>query len=302
MRMRKVLSFVLLIVSVSGIAISAVQITPYIVEEVQSALLYAQLAALHSEEGSGTDFIDDMMLDSPVQITTVPDGTYMENGEDGADGSEDDAYGDSADGDESDDDSPGDQEQTTSHAGLAALHQKNPDCVAWLTIPGTVIDYPVMYRPNQKDYYLHRDFNGKRASAGTLYISEICDPYNSDNVIIYGHHMSSGKMFAALDKYKKKSFYESHKRITFETLYGTATYEVLFAFTTPVYTKNDFQYYAFSKARSAAEFDAFLSACRSRALYNTGVSASYGDKLLTLSTCEYSQKNGRMVVVAKKIS
>jgi len=188
------------------------------------------------------------------------------------------------------------------HSGLLALHEKNPDCVAWITIEGTVIDYPVMYHPSQKNYYLHRDFNGNHASAGALFISEICDPDESDNVIIYGHHMNSGKMFAALNKYKKASFYEEHKRIVYETLHGAETYEVMFAFTTPVYTGHDFEYYTFSKANSIEEYDAYISACRERALYDTGVTAQYGDKLLTLSTCEYSQKNGRMVVVAKKIS
>ena len=110
-----------------------------------------------------------------------------------------------------------------------------------------------------------------------------------------------GKMFAALNQYKKQSFYEEHKRIVYETLHGQETYEVMFAFTTPVYTGHDFEYYAFSKAHNVEEYDAYISACRERALYDTGVTARYGDKLLTLSTCEYSQKNGRMVVVARKI-
>ena len=157
-----------------------------------------------------------------------------------------------------------------------------------------------MYRPSQKNYYLHRDFNGKHVSAGALFIAENCDPDSSDNVIIYGHHMNSGKMFAALNKYKKQSFYEEHKRIVYETLHGQEIYEVMLAFTTPVYTGHDFAYYAFSKANSAEEYDTYISTCRERALYDTGVTARYGDKLLTLSTCEYSQKNGRMVVVARK--
>ena len=92
--------------------------------------------------------------------------------------------------------------------------------MAWITIEGTVIDYPVMYRPTQKNYYLHRDFNGNHASAGALFIAENCDPDDSDNVIIYGHNMNSGKMFAALNKYKKQSFYEEHSRIVYETLNG----------------------------------------------------------------------------------
>lgn len=282
MNMRKILSIGLLLISVGGIAVSAVNLIPYIREEAQSASLYAELAAIHA---AGDDSHTDGIIVTPMATTTVTNAEER----------------DQVDGEAS---LPDETSEPTLppviHSGLLALHEKNPDCVAWITIEGTVIDYPVMYRPSQKNYYLHRDFNGNHASAGALFIAENCDPDDSDNVIIYGHHMNSGKMFAALNKYKKQSYYEEHKRIVYETLNGQETYEVMFAFTTPVYTGHDFEYYAFSKANSAEEYDAYISACRERALYDTGVTAQYGDKLLTLSTCEYSQKNGRMVVVARK--
>ena len=282
--MRKILSVGLLLISVGGIAVSAVNLIPYIREEAQSASLYAELAALHA---AGDDSHTDGIIVTPMATTTVADAEES----------------DKVDGEESlPDETPEPTSPPVIHSGLLALHDKNPDCVAWISIEGTVIDYPVMYRPGQKNYYLHRDFNGKHASAGALFIAENCDPDDSDNVIIYGHHMNSGKMFAALNKYKKQSFYEEHRRIIYETLNGPEIYEVIFAFTTPVYTGHDFQYYAFSKANSAEEYDDYISACRSRSRYDTGKTAQYGDKLLTLSTCEYSQKNGRMVVVAKKIT
>ena len=281
--MRKILSIGLLMLSVGGIAVSAVNLIPYIREEAQSASLYAELAAIHA---AGDDSHTDGIIVTPMATTTVTNAEER----------------DQVDGEASlPDETLGPTLPPVIHSGLLALHEKNPDCVAWIAIEGTVIDYPVMYRPSQKNFYLHRDFNGNHASAGALFIAENCDPDDSDNVIIYGHHMNSGKMFAALNKYKKQSFYEEHKRIVYETLNGHVTYEVMFAFTTPVYTGHDFEYYAFSKANSAEEYDAYISACRERTLYDTGVTARYGDKLLTLSTCEYSQKNGRMVVVARKI-
>lgn len=284
MSMRKILSIGLLLISVGGIAVSAVNLIPYLREEAQSASLYAELAAIHA---AGDYSHTDGTTVTPMVTTT------------GNDVEESDQV---VDEENLPDETPEPTSSPVIHSGLLALHERNPDCVAWVTIEGTVIDYPVMYRPGQKNYYLHRDFNGKHVSAGALFIAENCDPDSSDNVIIYGHHMNSGKMFAALNKYKKQSFYEEHRRIVYETLHGSETYEVMFAFTTPVYTGHDFEYYAFSKASSAEEFDAFISACRERALYDTGVTARYGDKLLTLSTCEYSQKNGRMVVVARKIN
>lgn len=296
MSMRKVLSVGLLLASVGGLAVSAVHIVPYIREEVQSATLYAELAALYA---AGDDSCaNDMTVTTGIAALSTE--TAAGNGV---------KKGNQADGEarkDGDSDLPegvsNEAAPPVIHSGLLALHQKNPDCVAWISIEGTAIDYPVMYHPAQKNYYLHRNFNGKRTFAGALFIAENCDPDDSDNVIIYGHNMTSGSMFAALNKYKKQSFFEDHSRIVYETLHGLETYEVMFAFTTRVYTGHDFQYYAFSKANSAEEYDAYISACRERALYDTGVTARYGDKLLTLSTCEYSHKNGRMVVVAKKIT
>ena len=193
------------------------------------------------------------------------------------------------------------EDTEAANAGLLALHEENPDCIGWLTIPGTVIDYPVMYHPDEENYYLKRDFYGNYSANGCLFLSELCDPADSDNKIIYGHHMNSGKMFAALDGYKRRAFYEEHPLILFDTLQGAETYQVMAAFCTPVYTGNDFSYYTFTKAADQTEYAAYVQAVKERSLYDTGITALYGDKLLTLSTCEYSQANGRMVVVAKKI-
>lgn len=190
----------------------------------------------------------------------------------------------------------------TVHTGLLALHEENPDCIGWITIPETMIDYPVMYHPDEENYYLKRDFYGNYSANGCLFLSELCKPGESDNLIIYGHHMNSGKMFAALEGYKQRAFYEEHPLIFFDSLQGAETYQVIAAFCTPVYTGNDFSYYTFIKAKDEAAYDTFIEAVKKRSLYDTGMTAVYGDKLLMLSTCEYSRENGRMVVVAKKIT
>lgn len=183
-------------------------------------------------------------------------------------------------------------------AGLLALHDQNPDCIYWLRIPDTDIDYPVMHHPAEKDYYLARDFNREWSVHGTLYMAEDCDPAASDNRIIYGHHMQDGSMFAGLEEFKKQSFYLEHKHIELETLSGHEEYTIVAAFSVPVYTDHDFQYYAFINAEDEAAYDRFISECRKRSYYETGQTAVYGQQLLTLSTCEYSHKNGRMVIVA----
>lgn len=184
--------------------------------------------------------------------------------------------------------------------GLLDLHDQNPDCICWLKIPDTVIDYPVMYRPDDKNFYLERDFNGEYAVHGSLFIDEDCDPERCDNLIIYGHHMHDGSMFAGLEEYKKEDFCKFHRYIWLDTLHGRETYEVMAAFAVPVYTGNDFEYYAFTEAQDEAEYDEFIDECKKRSYYRIGATAHYGQRLLTLSTCEYSHKNGRMVVVAVK--
>ena len=130
-------------------------------------------------------------------------------------------------------------------------------------------------------------------------MQENCDIGISDNLVLYGHHMNNGSMFSDLCKYESEDFYREHKTIRFDTLDSFGEYEVIAAFKTVAYSEEDFKYYHFVNAESAGAFDGYIAECKALALYDTGVSAEYGDQLITLSTCEYSRTNGRMVVVAK---
>ena len=116
--------------------------------------------------------------------------------------------------------------------------------------------------------------------------------------------MNDGSMFAGLMKFKDKSFWEKHKTVSFDTLTDRQTYEVIAVFKTVVYTDSpeSFKYYQFINAETAEDLTAYVEKCKELSLYDTGVTAEYGDKLLTLSTCEYSRTNGRLVVVAKLIN
>lgn len=116
--------------------------------------------------------------------------------------------------------------------------------------------------------------------------------------------MKDGSMFSNLEKFKNKDFWEEHRTIRFDSLYEKQVYEVIAVFKTVVYTDsaNEFRYYRFSDAETPEQFDEYISKCKERAFYDTGVSAEYGDKLITLSTCEYSNANGRLVLVAKKVT
>lgn len=156
----------------------------------------------------------------------------------------------------------------------------------------------------ERNFYLKHKFDKTYSAYGCPYVQENCDVQKpSDNIIIYGHHMNDGSMFTGLMKYRNKSFWEGHKTITFDTLTDRHQYEVIAVFKTVVYTdsSDSFKYYEFTDAENAAEFDAYVAKCKELSLYDTGVSAEYGDKLISLSTCEYSRNNGRLVVVAKRV-
>lgn len=186
---------------------------------------------------------------------------------------------------------------------FSKLYQKNPDLIGWIEIPGVGIDYPVMQKPEKKDYYLSRDFNRKKSAHGCIYVQEEVDVFSpSDNITIYGHRMRDGSMFGKLDKYLKKSFYQKNPYIYFDTLTDLHTYEIIAVFTTTASKGEGFAYHNFIDAAEEADFNEFVAQCKELAIYDTGVTAQYGDKLITLSTCEYTQTNGRLVIVAKRIA
>ena len=184
------------------------------------------------------------------------------------------------------------------------LHEEYPDFVGWIRVPGTVIDYPVMHTPSYPEFYLSRDFNKEKSSHGTPFLDLKCDIQRpSDNMIIYAHHMKDGTMFASLEKYKDKEFYETYKIIEFDTLYDIGQYEIMAVFlgSGNISSPGAFAYNQYINFDDESRFDEFFDKVTERRLYDTGIVPQFGDKFLTLSTCEYSGVNSRMVVVAREI-
>lgn len=181
------------------------------------------------------------------------------------------------------------------------LFWQNPDMVGWIRIEGTTMDYPVVQNPDDPDYYLEHNFDREYSKLGTPCLQEDCDVTGGDNLIIYGHHIKGGKMFGALMGYRKQGFYEEHPIIRFDTLTRYGEYEIIAVFKTVAYRADSFRYYDFVRAEDKEAFDAYVKKCKELSLYDTGVTAEYGDRLLILSTCEFSAKDGRLVVVAKEI-
>lgn len=185
---------------------------------------------------------------------------------------------------------------------FAEMAENNPDMVGWIRVPDTKLDYPVVFTPEDEEKYLHRNLNGHFSVGGVPFISASCslEP-RSDNLIIYGHNMENGTMFRPLLRYEQVNFWREHPVIYLSSLYREEPYQVVAAFYDRVYLQSEdcFKFYQFIDAGSEEDFNTAISYFKKRSLYDTGVTAEYGDELITLVTCAYHVDNGRFVVVAK---
>ena len=183
-----------------------------------------------------------------------------------------------------------------------ALYEINRDMVGWIQIDGTAIDYPVVQTPDKPNFYLRRNFYKENATCGTIYVREACNVNQpSDNVTVYGHNMRNGTMFADLHKYEKKSFWEDHRYVNFDTLHEYRTYEIFAIFKTTADLTKGFSYHVYDTFATEKAFNEYVSTCQNLSLYDTGIEPVFGDKLLTLSTCDKSISDGRLVVVCRLI-
>ena len=188
-------------------------------------------------------------------------------------------------------------------ARFAALRDRNSDFIGWISIQDTNLDFPVMYAPNNKDFYLRHDFNKEYSVYGVPYLDEnttLGANDQSENLIVYGHNMKTGTIFGCLTGYKDASYYTEHPDIEFDTVYGDGTYEVFAAFSIDVVADTSFVYNRYIDMDEAA-YNEYVDEVISRSDVDTGIRPSYGEQLLTLSTCEYSSSNGRYVVVARRV-
>ncbi len=181
---------------------------------------------------------------------------------------------------------------------LSAYLAQNPDFVAWLRIPGTNVDYPVVQTDNP-DYYLNHTFSGKSSVVGTLFSLADADyAAPGRNIAIYGHHLrSSGeKMFTSLMRYKDADFYAGHEIVLLDTLYESSAYRIF-----AVLNFHSGEWDA-SQAdfESDAAFRDFIQYAKQNSLYDTGVTVDAEDSILTLITCDrsYGGRSGRLAVMA----
>ena len=197
------------------------------------------------------------------------------------------------------------------------LFELNNDMIGWLHIDDTVIDYPVVKTPDDQIKYLYLNFMGEDDLNGTLYMNlgslvgvgtkemDYKDGFPpSTNMLIYGHTMKSGEMFGNLNRYESEEYGKAHSRINFDSLYEKREYELISVFYSQVYddSSDAFKYYEFFQADTQEEFDYWYDNIKELSLYDTGVTAEFGDEFITLTCCAYHVDNGRFVVVAKRVA
>lgn len=179
------------------------------------------------------------------------------------------------------------------------LVERNPDFVGWLTIEGTPLDYPVVQRPSDPDFYLEHDFDGQYSKYGVPYLDANCT-LDSENLVIYGHNMKTGTMFGYLTEYASQDAYAEHPLIRLDTLQGGGDFQIFGSFSIDVEEEPLFLYNTYIQLDETA-FEEFVRQVKERSDVDSSITPQYGDQLLTLSTCEYSSTNGRYVVCARRI-
>lgn len=183
------------------------------------------------------------------------------------------------------------------------LYEMNPEFFGWLSIEGTDIDFPVMYSPARPEYYIDHAFDGSSSSSGVPFVDSSCSADGS-YFLIYGHHMRNNSMFGTLPRYADQSYGEEHSVIRFDTLYEQREYQVVAAFYSRVYGKDDvgvFRYYEYTDLSNEEVFNEYMKQVYAAAIFDTGIEVTYGEELVVLSTCSYHIDDGRFVVVAKRV-
>ncbi|MDR0879614.1 MAG: class B sortase [Clostridioides sp.] len=293
--MKKAVFLIFMIICLVSVGVCGLKIYDYHREEAKQEGEFDEIAKFVSVDPSGEDAqVQNPQGDKDVNSENSKDkassGTSSSNSNKGSSSSGENGTSDRI---------------TTDTAGLNKLWNKNHDLIGWISIPNTRVNYPVMQTKNSPNFYLKHNFSKQYSLYGVPYIEEACDVNEpSDNLVIYGHHMNNGSMFAGLMKYKDESFFKNNQYVYFNTLEREGTYQIVAVFKATVNTgtSRDFPFYRFINAGEESQFNDYVKSCKSRALYNTGVEAKYGDKLITLATCENSIENGRLAIVAKRVN
>ena len=192
------------------------------------------------------------------------------------------------------------------------IYEDNHDFIGWLTGEDTPIDNPVMYTPDdgmEGQYYLRKNFYGEYDIVGTLFVDSRCklDPEEgvSTDTIIYGHRTINDTMFGPLQRFKDPAYCEDHTEILFDTMYRPGRYKLFAAILSQASDGRPdvFKYYDFIQAEDQKAFEDYLYEIEKAAVYYDEENAPvFGDEIITLSTCDYYKKDGRLALIGRRIN
>ncbi|MCR4902734.1 MAG: class B sortase [Butyrivibrio sp.] len=293
MKNKKVLAFLAFI---AVAAISAGVIGYIVADDIQSKESLSQMQEM-AYETSSTDYISENSTTEDSSVESAIESTMLS--------SEAEDSSDIATTDEADKVSDTETDITEeSFANITAidfdkLQASNPDIFAWINIPGTVIDYPVVQHPTDDTYYLKHGADGLSSNYGCPYI-ELSDSkdFTDFNTVLYGHNMNNGSMFANLHKYEDNEFYQSHRDIYIYTPDHKLTYKV---FAAVMYSDAHIPYYYDDSVES--DRTAFLESLKTdivadRSYISDDIEVTEDDRIITLSTCDKTLRSNRFLVVA----
>ena len=200
-------------------------------------------------------------------------------------------------------DSSAHDSETDMLSRFKTLYGENSDLAGWIKIDGTDIDYPVMQSDSTApEFYLNHSFYKEPSTAGTPFLDYRCSISDaSDNLIVYGHNMKSGLMFHPLILYTDYEFLQKNRFVSFSTLYSEDIYEIFAVFKYDLTNEQDTEFNIVRHVDydNPAQFSEFIDYAVRASLHPIYETPAYGDRLLTLITCEYSSNDSRLVVVAK---
>lgn len=179
------------------------------------------------------------------------------------------------------------------------LLKQNRDLVGWIKIEQTTVDYPVVQTPHEPEYYLRRNFKKEYSIAGTPFLDGACEMEEGLLLILYGHNMNDGSMFATLQGYLDAEYWEDHSVIRCDSLTQAREYEVMAVLRFAATTEANEAYY--TVPQNEEEFTEYVRRVRRDALYGTGLDAAWGQQLLALSTCDRRDSNARILVIARSM-
>lgn len=176
---------------------------------------------------------------------------------------------------------------------ISELISMNSECFGWISIAGTNINYPVMHTPSNPQKYLNKNFYGEYSYSGTPFLDARCSSDNT-NLIIYGHHMNNGTMFADLCNYIEYSYFSEHPTVVLETKDGAFAYSVF----SVMKVKSDDDWYRFTTVGTEKSYNSRIEYAKEKSIYDTGITPVYGQQILTLSTCYGYNQDDRILVLA----